>query len=59
MVEIKGIKFEVEITKKKIRNIYLRVNGNKIDASCPYYVPKYEVYKFIEEKKNWIYKAYI
>lgn len=59
MVEIKGIKFEVEITKKKIRNIYLRVEGNKIDASCPYYVPKYEVYKFIESKRDWIYKAYV
>ena len=59
MVEIKDIKFEVEITKKKIRNIYLRVEGNKIDASCPYYVPKYEVYKFIESKRDWIYKAYV
>ena len=59
MVEIKGVKFEVEITKKKIRNIYLRVEGNKIDASCPYYVPKYEVYKFIESKRDWIYKAYV
>ena len=59
MVEIKDIKFEVEITKKKIRNIYLRVEGNKIDASCPYYVPKYEVYRFIESKRDWIYKAYV
>ena len=59
MVEIKGVKFEVEITKKKIRNIYLRVEGNKIDASCPYYVPKYEVYRFIESKRDWIYKAYV
>lgn len=58
MVEIKGIKFEVEITKKKIRNIYLRVNGNKIDASCPYYVPKYEVYKFIDTRRDWIYRVY-
>ena len=58
MVEIKGIKFEVEITKKKIRNIYLRLQDNKIEASCPYYVPKYEVYKFIESKRDWIYKVY-
>lgn len=58
MVEIKGIKFEVEITKKKIKNIYLRVEGNKIDASCPYYVAKYEVYRFIESKRDWIYKVY-
>ena len=58
MVEIKGIKFEVEITKKKIRNIYLRLQDNKIEVSCPYYVPKYEVYKFIESKRDWIYKVY-
>ena len=58
MIEIKGIKFEVEITKKKIRNIYLRLQDNKIEASCPYYVPKYEVYKFIESKRDWIYKVY-
>ena len=58
MVDIKGIKFEVEITKKKIRNIYLRLQDNKIEASCPYYVPKYEVYKFIESKRDWIYKVY-
>ena len=58
MVEIKGIKFEVSITKKKIKNIYLRIEGNKIYASCPYYVPQYEVYKFIEAKKAWIYKVY-
>ena len=58
MVEIKGIKFNVEITKKRIRNIYLKVDGETIKASCPYYVPQYEVYKFIETKRNWIYKAY-
>lgn len=58
MVEIKGIKFDVEITKKRIRNIYLKLSGNKIVASCPYYVAEYEVYKFIESKSNWIYKAY-
>lgn len=58
MVEIKGIRFSVEITKKKIRNMYLRVEGNKIVASCPYYVPKYEIYKMIESKKDWIYAVY-
>ena len=58
MVEIKGVKFDVEITKKRIKNIYLKVEGNKINASCPYYVAQYEVYKFIEAKSNWIYKVY-
>lgn len=58
MIEIKGLKFDVVITKKRIRNIILAVDGNTIKASCPYYVPKYEVYNFIETKKNWIYKVY-
>lgn len=58
MVEIKGINFDVEITKKRIRSIILKVDGTKIIASCPYYCAKYEVYNFIESKKNWIYKVY-
>lgn len=58
MVEIKGIKFEVTITKKRIKNIYLRITDNKIEASCPYYVANYEVYNFIESKRDWIYKVY-
>lgn len=58
MIEIKGISFNVEIEKKKIRNIYLRVKDNTIYASCPYYIAKYEVYNFIESKRDWIYKAY-
>lgn len=59
MVEIKGIRFNVVITKKKIKNIYLKLDGDTIEASCPYYVPQYEVYKFIESKSNWIYKVYM
>lgn len=58
MVEIKGITFEVNIEKKRIRNIYLRVEGNVIHATCPYYTAQYEVYKFIDSKRNWLYKVY-
>lgn len=58
MLRINDVDFDVEITKKRIKNIYLKVVGNKVLASCPYYVPKYEVYNFIESKKSWIYKAY-
>jgi len=59
MIQIHDINFEVSISKKRIRNIYLRLEGNKIMASCPYYVPNYEVYNFIESKKTWLYKAYL
>ena len=58
MLEIKGIKFDVEIKRKRIKNLYLRLEGNKVVASAPYYVPEYEIYRFIESKKNWIYRAY-
>lgn len=58
MVEIKGKQFDVIINKKHIKNIYLKVEGDTINVSCPYYVVNYEVYKFIESKKNWIYKVY-
>ena len=59
MVTIKDINFEVDITKKRIKNIYLRLEGNLIKATCPKYVPNYEVYKFIENRSSWIYRVYM
>lgn len=58
MVEIKGIQFNVVINRKKIKNLYLKVNGTTIEASAPTYMLDYEVYKFIETKRDWIYKVY-
>ena len=58
MVEIKGIRFEVEIIHKRIKNLYLRLNDNKIIATAPYYMSDYEIYRFIETKRNWIYRVY-
>ena len=58
MLEIKGINFSVEIEKKKIKNIYLRVKGNVVYATCPMLMPEYKVYQFIESKRDWIYKVY-
>lgn len=48
--------FEVVITKKRIRNIYLRVEGNVLKVSCPYFVSKDEALRFIEDRKDWILK---
>ena len=59
MLEIKGIVFNVNITQKRIRNIYLRVDGKNVNVTAPKYVPKYEIYNFIESKRDWIYKTYI
>ena len=58
MVVIKGIEFEVNITHKRIKNLYLRLDGKTIMASAPLYMPDYEVYRFIDSKRNWIYRAY-
>ncbi|MBQ1307470.1 MAG: M48 family metallopeptidase [Erysipelotrichaceae bacterium] len=58
MLEIKGIRFEVEITRKRIKNMYLRVNGDKLMVSAPYLMPEWRIYRFLEEKRDWIYKAY-
>jgi len=58
MIEIKDVKFNVIIEQKRIKNVYLRVDGLDIKVTAPKYMPKYEIYNFIESKKNWIYKVY-
>ncbi|MBQ6494068.1 MAG: M48 family metallopeptidase [Erysipelotrichaceae bacterium] len=58
MLEIKGIRFDVEINRKRIRNLYLRVDGNKIVVSAPLRMPDYEIYRFIENRRDWIYRTY-
>lgn len=59
MLEIKDVKFDVSITQKRIRNIYLRVDGTKVIVTAPKYVPLYEIYNFIDTKRDWIYKSYL
>ena len=59
MIEIKGIQFSVNIERKRIKNLYLKVNGTTIEASVPFYVLDYEVYKFINTKRDWVYNAYL
>ena len=58
MLEIKGIRFNVEIKRKKIKNMYLRLNGNTVLASVPLRMPEYEIYRFIESRRDWIYRTY-
>lgn len=58
MLIIKGIEFEVEITHKRIKNLYLRLKDNKIIASAPLLMADHEVYRFIEQKRDWIYRTY-
>lgn len=58
MLEIKGIRFNVEINQKCIKNIYMKVEDNNIIVSAPKYMQIYEIYNFIETKRDWIYKVY-
>ena len=58
MLEIKGKRFDVEIVHKKIKNLYLRLHGDKVTASAPLNMPDYKVYQFIESKRDWIYRTY-
>ena len=58
MLEIKGVRFEVEITRKRIKNMYLRVNGEKLSVSAPLLMPEWRIYRFLEEKREWIYRSY-
>lgn len=59
MLEIKGIRFEVEITHKRIRNLYMRLKEEKLVVSAPLRMPDHEIYRFIESKRNWIYRSYL
>jgi len=58
MVEIKGIRFDVKIVHKRIKNLYLRLDGKTIVASAPILMPDFAVYRFIDSKRDWIYRAY-
>jgi len=59
MLEIKGVSFNVSIERKRIRNIYIRVDETNVYVTAPFYVAEYKVYQFIESKRDWIYKAYL
>lgn len=59
MFVIKDKVFNVTIEQKRIKNIYIRVEEDNIRVTAPKYVPKYEIYNFLESKRDWIYKTYI
>ena len=58
MIEINGLYFDIKITKKRMRNMYMRLNGNTITISAPKYVSDREIYSFINDRKDWIYETY-
>ena len=57
LIHIDGL--EVELTKKRIKRINLRVKGpdGRIVVSSPYSVPDREVISFIRSRRGWIEKS--
>lgn len=57
-MEIAGENREVLITRKRIKNMILRVerDGN-LKVSCPYRVSQKEILAFIKQKEDWILKT--
>lgn len=57
MISIKDKNFKLEIERKPIKNIYLRVDGDTLKVTCNNRVPELEIINFINSKRNWIYRA--
>lgn len=53
-IQVSGI--EIEVTRKKIKNLYLRVNRGtgKVKVSCPLFVSEKGLLRFVEPRANWI-----
>jgi len=47
--------FEIEILRKKIKNIHLKIDlEGKISLSCPKQIKEYEINEFLESRLDWI-----
>lgn len=48
----------IKITEKKIKSIRLKIEFDTLEIKCsiPKYFSKNELFRFLESKKNWIYK---
>lgn len=56
-IRIEGQEFEIEIKKKRIRSLRLRIQKrNLIEISVPWLMPKLMVENFIKSNKAWIKK---
>ena len=51
------MKYQVEIERKAIKNMYMRIKDGKIYVTCPFNIPDYEIYRFLDKKKTWINKV--
>ena len=45
---------EYELIRSRIKNIYIKIRNGKILVTAPNRVPKYEIDKIVEKKRDWI-----
>lgn len=57
MIQIKDKTYKVEIERKNIKNIYLRVEEGTLKITCSKRVAEKDIYAFINSKLDWIYKV--
>ncbi len=56
-IEIGGMTFEVEIERKRIKNMYLRITDpTHLKITCNSRVTESDILRFLHEKENWILK---
>lgn len=54
MIQIGDKEYKVLIERKRIRNIYLRIDNDTLKITCPRWVSNEEINKFIYSKAKWI-----
>jgi len=57
-INIGGLEFDLEIKRKKIKNLNLHLDGNRLKVSAPSFVTQQRIMAFITDKSDWILRAY-
>ena len=57
-IELDGTTYNVFITRKNNKNMYLRVKSDGIYITCNYLVPKSLIINFIKNNKESVIKEY-
>lgn len=57
MIKIDDKYFNLKIIRKHNKNIYLRIKGDTLEVTCPYWIKKEEVVSFVLSKSDWINKV--
>ena len=57
MIKVEDKYFNLKIIRKHNKNIYLRIKGDTIEVTCPYWAGKEEIINFVLSKSDWIDKT--